>query len=374
MRLLTALSGLVATSVLAGVSLMVAPGGSAASVDPRPSVKAPLSASAYAGLACSPFDRRLRGVALPNGVGPEARAAAACWQLEWRTRSGVPAPPIKVHASPDFPAWLVKRITTATATGHRLFGRFADVRTYEVIASVDPQYSCRKGAEIFDPRITPVPQGLRSWSQAWNSGCPGTDYSPGGWTAYLLGETGQEYIAWTLIRPEDRQMLTDKNVLGPTWFMGAASHEFVHSIQIQRALDSPRGMESIGRWFGEGQAQYLGNTAAAYTIGPKDIRSAQLRQLRDVMRQEKVTTVDFEAMGRDFQTPLVWPAGYFAYEWLVAHFGIDATFAWWDAWNTDCEQPGQGTCWREKTPELMGMDADTLIDRLNDYVNAQVKR
>ena len=338
------------------------------------SVKAPLPASAYAGLACDVADPRLKKTALSNGVGPEARVAAACWRLEWLSQQGTMVPPITVHASPGFPAWLVKRITNATKAGHRLFGRFGDVRTYEVIASVDPAYSCSTGARLFDPRNDWQAWGLRSWSEAWNSGCAGADYNPGSWHASVLGDGRSEYISWTLIHPRDKHMLTDTNLLGPTWFMGASSHEFVHSVQAQRALATSPTIETPGRWYTEGQAMYLGHTAAGYTIGPKNVRGALLNQLRDFMREEGITEIDLVTLDMNPRTRIIWPAGYFAYEWLVAHYGIEATFDWWNEWNTDCAEPGQRTCWRTKAPALLGMDADTLMDTLDAYVNAQVRR
>ena len=355
-----------------GAALLQAPQATSASIGVT--VKPPLPLTAYQGLACNVSDPRLKRTALSNGIGPEARVAAACWRLEWLSRIGVATPSVSVHASPQFPAWLVKRIEGATAAGHRLFGRFADVSSYEVIASVDPDYSCRIGKQVFDPRNHGKHFGLNSWSQAWNSGCVGSDYNPGAWTASILGEGGREFIAWTLIHPEHREMLKDRRVLGPTWFMGASSHEFVHSAQVQRALESSNGMESIGRWFAEGQAQYLGNTAASFSIGPKDVRSAQLRQLQDLMREEGVTSIDIDAIGWNPRTRLVWPAGYFAYEWLVAHYGIDATFEWWGEWKEGCLEPGRGLCWRAKAEEMFGMDADTLLAEINAYVNAQVRQ
>jgi hypothetical protein len=363
-----------AATASVAIATLAVPPVATASADPAPSVKAPLAKAAYAGLACDPFDRKLRKTALNNGRGPEARVAAACWQLEWSARAKQSTPDITVHASSAFPRPLTERIRNGIAAGHRLFGRYADVVSYEALASTDADYSCRTGKELFDPRRTLNPAGNGPWVDTWNSGCPGTDYGPGGWTSAILGDGGREYFAWTLIKPEQKQMLTDKNVLGPAWFMGAVSHEFVHSIQMQRSLESTNGQESMGRWFAEGQAQYLGNFAAGLTIGPKDIRSAQLRQLRDVMREEGVRSIDLESMERDWQTNLVYPAGYFAYEWLVAHYGTEATFTWWNEWNSECEEPGKGICWRAKAQDLYGMSADELLQDLNDYVNAQVKR
>ena len=340
---------------------------------PAVSADAPLPRDAYRGLACDPFDRRLRGVALPNGVGPEARVAAACLRREWRARATASAPEVTVHASPSFPARWRKRLATGVRAGHRLFGRYADVTSYEVLASADPQFSCRTGAQLVDPRLTGG-GWIRAWESAWNSGCPDTDYSAGGWTSTILGEGGREYLAWTLFAPADAGMLTATETLGPTWFFAAVSHEFAHSIQMQRSLGSRNGQESMGRWFAEGQAQYLGNTAAAYTIGPADIRRAQLAQLRRVMREEGVTRIDVASMESDWRTNLVYPAGYFAYEWLVAHYGLAATFEWWNTWNTDCERPGSGVCWRASAQELFGMSDAQLIVALNRYVNRQVRR
>lgn len=359
-------------------AVLAAPGAATASADPAPSVKAPLAKAAYAGLACDPFDPRLARTSLNNGIGPEARVAAACWQLEWRGRVKAPTPPITVHASKTYPVAMVERVRRGTAAGHRLFGRFADVRSYEALVSRDAEFSCRKGKELVDPRNTADPSVIREWSEAYNSGCSGSDYSPSGWTSTILGDGGREYFAWSLTGSDANNHFTDSNTLGPMWFLGAMSHEFVHSIQMQRSLEAKNapgccGQESMGRWFGEGQAQYLGNFVAGLTIGPKDIRSAQLGQLREVMRQEKVKSVDLAAMEKDWQTQLVYPAGYFAYEWLVAHYGAEATFTWWNEWNSECERPGSGECWRAKSQELYGMSADQILRELNDYVNAQVR-
>lgn len=337
-----------------------------------PSVRATLPAAAYGGLACDPFDPRLKKVAMANGVGPEARVADACMRLEWLSRAGTPTPPISVVASPTYPAPMVKRVTAGIAAGHRLFGRFADVASYSALASRDPAFSCARGAEITAGRLT-YPQNIQSWQGAFNSGCSGSSYSASSWTSTILGPGGRDYFGWTLTDKDQNSHFRDRNVLGPMWFLGAVSHEFAHSIQMQRSMPATRGQESIGRWFGEGQAQYLGNTAAAYTIGPPTIRAAQLRQLKDVMKQERVQSIDLASMESDWRTNLVYPAGYFAYEWLVAHFGLDATFAWWNSWNTGCEQPGSSICWRQRAPELFGMTDAELIAKLNDYVNAQVK-
>ena len=123
-------------AVVFGVALLQAPQATAASMGVT--VKPPLPLSAYQGLSCDVSHPRLKRTALSNGAGPEARVAAACWRLEWLSRSGVATPPISVHASPQFPSWLIKRIEGAAAAGHRLFGRFADVSSYEIIASDDP--------------------------------------------------------------------------------------------------------------------------------------------------------------------------------------------------------------------------------------------
>lgn len=365
--------GMVAVvTICLGVVLLVSPSSVSAAGDPPPSAKAPLPARAYAGLACNPFDSKLRGTALANGVGPEARVAAACMRLEWIARRSVAVPTITVYASKTFPASRIKRLNQAVAAGHRLFGASANVDRYLVLASREAAYSCAKGAQIIEGRLV-YSQGIRSWAQTYNSGCPGTDYSPSGWTSTILDPGGRTYFAWTLTGPDSNDHFTGDLPLGPMWFLGAVSHEFAHSIQMQRSMESTNGQESIGRWFGEGQAQYLGNTAAAYTIGPANIRSLQLQQLRDVMRHEGVRTIDLAALEDNWSTQLVYPAGYFAYEWMVAHYGLAATFKWWNAWNSACERPGSSICWKEKAPQMFGMTDTELIATLNDYVNAQVK-
>jgi len=339
---------------------------------PAVSVKAPLAKSAYRGLACDPFTKRLRKTALPNGVGPEARVAGACLRLEWRKRGKASTPPITVHHSPTFPDRFVAQLERGTAAGHRLFGRFGDMESYEILASLDANYSCREGKKLVDARAV-IPPWFGPWERGLNSGCSAGEYAAAAWTSAGLGEQMETYFAWTLIKPQDAAMLNAGEVLGPTWFFGAVSHEFAHNIQMQRSLIATNGQESIGRWFDEGQAQYLGNTAAAFTTGPADIRSAQLQQLRDVMREEGVTRIDLASMANDWQTNLVFPAGYFAYEWLVAHYGLAATFDWLTTWNTDCERPGSDICWREQSQETFGMSGEKLLKELNRYVNRQLK-
>ncbi len=132
-------SSTIAPSVADTQSNTVSP---AAQTGPPLSVKAPLPKSAYRGLACNPFTKRLRKTALPNGVGPEARVAAACLRLEWRKRGKVSTPPITVHHSPTYPDQFIEQLEAATVAGHRLFGRFADVESYEILASLDANYSC----------------------------------------------------------------------------------------------------------------------------------------------------------------------------------------------------------------------------------------
>ena len=293
-------------------------------------------------------------------------------RLEWLRRASVKAPKITVFTSKGFPSERAKRISKGIAAGHRLFGAYADVTHYVALASRDAAYSCKKGEEITKGRLT-YSQGIRSWDQAYNSGCPGTDYSPSGWTSTILDPGGTTYFAWTLTKSDSANHFTNDAVLGPMWFMGAVSHEYAHSIQMQRSMSVTNGQESLGRWYGEGQAQYLGNTAAAYTIGPATIRDAQLAQLREVMKQEGVTRIDLEKLADNWSTGLVYPAGYFAYEWLVAHYGLERTFTWWNEWNEGCERPGSDICWRERAPELFGMSDSELMGKLNDYVNAQVK-
>lgn len=369
----------VSGAVIAGL-LLAAPT-SAAPANPAPaevtlrntpavSVKAPLPKSAYRGLACNPFTKRLRKTALPNGVGPEARVAAACMRLEWRKRGKAPIPPITVHRSPTYPKRFVEQLERGAAAGHRLFGRFADVESYELFASADANYSCREGKKLVDARAV-FPPWFGLWESGYNTGCPGTDYTPGGWTTAGLGDRMQIYFAWTLVKGKDAYMFNDTSVLGPTFF-GTVSHEFVHNIQMQRALIAINGQESIGRWFDEGQAQYLGNTAAAFSTGPADIRSVQLQQLRRVMRQQGVTRIDLASMANDWQSNVVNPAGYFAYEWLVAHYGLDATFDWLTTWNTNCDRPGSDICWRTQAQEMFGMSGDQLLATIDEYVNRQL--
>jgi hypothetical protein len=327
---------------------------------------------AYAGLACDPFAANLATLALPNGAGPEARAAAACIQQDWMSRAGTPKPQLTMHLSPNYPADWSAPIPRAVAAGDRLFGQYGTAgHTYEVFASADAAWSCAEGSRLVDGRPNTAAAAPMVWALATGSGCPGTNYSPGSGYPTNVGPNGLTYFTWSLITDPNHDGPIDDpdSARGHVRFM---SHEFVHTAQLERARFPLGRMQMPGVWFGEGMAQFLSYWAGSLSVGPADIRAYALSNLRRDMTKSGVKHVSIASVDTDANGELKYSTGFFAYEYLVAHFGIPATFDWISRWSASSCATAFNGCWRDTAPELFGMSADLLMARLDAYVNAQL--
>ena len=336
------------------------------------SVTSKLPASSFAGLACDPGDPRLAGIALPNGSGPEARAAAACARLAWIEGASATLAPITVIAEPGADSEFVNTIGVALRAGDRILGRFGSPnRSYEWLWGSDPVFACARGTDLVDGRLQPGSPLRQPWASTINSGCPGSEYSLGLGSARALGPTGDIYFAYSLITPSDLKRIDRKQVGTPLWFGRFASHEMVHAMQLQRGAGNPYGFDSLPSWFGEGVAQYLGFAAGEYSVGPADMRQYSLNALRNDVQRAGIAQVDLRTADRVPGLP--YSAGYFAAEYLFAHYGIGATFDWYAKWNDpNCPRSMTMSCPEALAPSLFGMSLDALYERLNAYVNAQV--
>ena len=84
-------------------------------------------------------------------------------------------------------------------------------------------------------------------------------------------------------------------------------------------------------------------------------------------------TYDLGDEAQNRSSDLHYGAGYFAYEYLLAHYGLEKTVTWWNDWNTsECGTRKTWPCWVSKAPELWGMTSEQMIDVLNAYVAQQL--
>jgi hypothetical protein len=66
----------------------------------------------------------------------------------------------------------------------------------------------------------------------------------------------------------------------------------------------------------------------------------------------------------------MYATGFFAYEYLAAHYGIPATFDWLTSWNSaTCTS---ADCWRDTAQQTFGTSGDELLRVLSTYVTAQL--
>lgn len=335
-------------------------------------------------LACNPKDPRLKGVELPKGRGPEAEAAMACLWLQYLERKGAPVAPITVSASPGIPKAYLKTIRQSLAIGDRLTGQWADPgRSYEFVLANDPKWMCAKGGELVEPRSIGKGTQPKSWAQTEQSGCPGAKYFFGSWQGKNLGPDGATFFSWGLFTPKDwREVSRDpKRVGSPIWYLAFATHEHQHQLQgnVSNGVTFNGGGGSGRRndgpvgWYSEGQAEYIGFMSAEISGARKDMRKFKLSQAREMVRDHGMK----DLMITDNYTPKGWnsmyAAGFFAYEYLLAHYGLEKTVTWWREWNTEeCGSGMREPCWMSKAPEIFGVSKDELISTLNDYIRRQI--
>ena len=366
---------------------------SAAPVEPKPTTPAapvepidsPLSRIAalnktsYENLACDPFDPAIKEIALPNGVGPEARAAAACVALEYVKNKNKNDPSIDVFASPSLPDWYVKIFKDSTRVGDQIFGSYGSSnRKYILLVSDDPEWLCSKGKEVLDPilaqtdRVTPngtIPSN--GWAGFNSSGCAGST-NDGYVHPYLIGKDFNISLTYKLLPIKFNSVASDIYKVGTeVFFNQAIAHEFVHTTLFQRGKSFRNGYAEPG-WYGEGQADYLGWSASTLAFNSPDLRGFQLSSLKRSMGKSKLTTVNIEETPNAADSQMIYTAGYFAYEYLLAHYGLEKTWQLWDSWgNSNCSSVERRFCWKVNVERDLGLTSVQLNARLNQYINAQ---
>jgi len=381
-----------ATGALVAAATPAVAGEPAARVKDTPSwsTKAALQASAYAGLACDVADPRLKKISLPNGVGPEARVAAACLHLQYLDRAGAPTAPISIAASPTFPKNFAATASKSIAAGDRLTGQWGSPsRSYQLVLSNDAEWLCAKGKEIVGPGDVGKSSGAPSWSEIFQSGCPGAGYSMASWQGMNLGQEADTYFSWQLIEPADWAWIKDMpldqspavNDESPLWYFPYWTHEFQHQMQsyVSNAVtlnygsvDGRRNDGPLG-WYSEGQAEYIGFTTSELTKERTNMRAYKIARARMGLAKNGWAAYDLRSEEQQRSSELHYGAGYLAYEYLLAHYGLEKTVRWWSDWNTEeCGTGKTWPCWVSKAPELWGMTSEEMIDVLNAYVAQQL--
>lgn len=329
--------------------------------------------------ACDPNDPRVAKYALPDGP-PEARVAATCVALEWEMAKSQKGPTVTTYASPNFSKDGVALIERSVRAGLRLLDRFSTHpgEPVYVIASADADFSCRTGKKLVDPLIIGVTKWRGSWSKFPNSGCTPSDH-PGGGYASTIGAEAEVRLGWLLATPE---MVSGRPKVGAygsdyLWGLTGFDHEFVHTIQDQvSGAAGGSGIVEPG-WYGEGQADFIGWMMVPWLeFGDNNYRK---RMHDDLVRwaPKNGAPIDFREIRAggtqgDWEDQLMYVAGRYATEYLIAHYGYEASWAWWKMWNAGACRTNGPECTDRLSESVFGIPAAELYRRLNAYVNGEL--
>jgi hypothetical protein len=337
-----------------------------------------LPKNSYANLACDPFDPRLKNYLLPDGAGPEARVAAACVALDWIESGVSETTKLTTYFSSEIPLEVQQRLKDSVYAGERTFGKHgSEDRTYSLLYSTDPEFSCLTGEEIMatqkETTAIILPENRNKWGPNNNSGCPEGEYRPGGGEPKNFGSNQENYFTWTLKEPSDIKLECLDVQCNMMWWIKFINHEYVHSIQLQRIKDMPNGPADPGNWAGEGQAMFYQVQAGELHRGPGDFRAYIMDELVRDMKDANITSIKIEETSNyENAWNLPFSAGFFAWEYLIAHYGTEKSWSWWETWSgKDCKNVGPDTCWREAAPKDFGKSDQQILGEINNYINAQ---
>ena len=103
------------------------------------------------------------------------------------------------------------------------------------------------------------------------------------------------------------------------------------------------------------------------------MRAYKIARARMGLKNNGWAAYDLRNEEQQRSSELHYGAGYLAYEYLLAHYGLEKTVRWWSDWNTEeCGTGKTWPCWVSKSPELWGMTSEEMIDVLNAYVAQQL--
>lgn len=340
-------------------------------VTPSPSPVGPLFP--YQEAACDPNDPKIMGAGfeLPNGVGPEARIAAACMALEWLSRPPIdPSILTEVRGPTVHPR---RNLTDAAGllamerlVGHR-YQKPGAPMLLMVIGS-DVEWACEYGRKNIDPRIPRAQPWTEEWlgcsKKQWP--CFGSNIELTDGTRFIFGACPKEIIDGSQPPPTSQK-----------WNGLRSGHESIQ-ILFYQLTDGDWGLPH-GRWGGlvarSAGIQYFERAAAWLAGTPIDWRfdeagSGQYDSARDAWAAwrdtERGSAGDFSFAdfvdqdwnaGDDPEATLFGSVSALAGEYLIAHHGPEALFTWLS-----------GEAALERT---FGLSEDQLFERLSSYIQRQ---
>ena len=342
-------------------------------VTPSPSPVGPLFP--YQEAACDPSDPKIAaaGLELPNGVGPEARIAAACTALEWLSRPPVDPSLVTEVRGPNVHPRRNQTDVAGLLAMERLVGhRYQNPGAPILLLTIgsDMEWACTYGRKEIDPLIPPrmpaawTEQWLGCSKKQWPCFASNIELTDG--TRFIFSACPKNIIDGTQAPPSTQK-----------WSGLRAGHESIQILFYQLTggdWGSPRGTWS-GLNARSAGVQYFERAAAWLAGTPRDWRfdeagSGQYNSANeawvawrktkvgvnkefvfvDFVTQEWGTTEDPDATLKDSVTA-------FAGEYLIAHHGIEALFTWLS-----------GSATIEQT---FGLSEAELFATLSTYVQAQ---
>ena len=342
-------------------------------VTPSPSPVGPLFP--YQEAACDPSDPKIAaaGLELPNGVGPEARIAAACTALEWLSRPPVDPSLVTEVRGPNVHPRRNQTDVAGLLAMERLVGhRYQNPGAPILLLTIgsDMEWACTYGRKEIDPLIPPrmpaawTEQWLGCSKKQWPCFASNIELTDG--TRFIFSACPKNIIDGTQAPPSTQK-----------WSGLRAGHESIQILFYQLTggdWGSPRGTWS-GLNARSAGVQYFERAAAWLAGTPRDWRfdeagSGQYNSANeawvawrktkvgvnkefvfvDFVTQEWGTTEDPHATLNDSVTA-------FAGEYLIAHHGIEALFTWLS-----------GSATIEQT---FGLSEAELFATLGTYVQAQ---
>ena len=342
-------------------------------VTPSPTPVGPLFP--YQEAACDPSDPKIAaaGLELPNGVGPEARIAAACTALEWLSRPPVDPSLVTEVRGPNVHPRRNQTDVAGLLAMERLVGhRYRNPGAPILLLTIgsDMEWACTYGRKEIDPLIPArmpaawTEQWLGCSKKQWPCFASNIELTDG--TRFIFSACPKNIIDGTQAPPSTQK-----------WSGLRAGHESIQILFYQLTggdWGSPKGTwsglnaRSAGVQYFERAASWLAGTPRDWRFdeaGSGQYNSAieawaAWRKTKvgenkefvfvDFVTQEWGTTEDPDATLKDSVTA-------FAGEYLIAHHGIEALFTWLS-----------GSATIEQT---FGLSEAELFATLGTYVQAQ---
>ena len=327
----------------------------------------------YREAACDPGDPRIAsaGLDLPNGVGSEARIAAACMALEWLSRPPVDPSIVTEVRGPTVHPRRHQTDVAGLLAMERLVGYRYEKPGAPILLMVignDMEWACKYGRKNIDPRIPRAQPWTEEWlgcsKKQWP--CFGSNIELTDGARFIFSACPKNIIDGTKPPPPTQK-----------WNGLRSGHESIQILFYQ--LTGGDWGVPRGRWGGltarSAGIQYFERAAAWLAGTPRDWRfdeagagqyasskeawaawrKAQTGKTRefsfaDFVSQGSTTQEDPKATLMDGVTAL-------AGEYLIAHHGVEAIFAWLS---------GSATI-----KQTFGVSEDQLLVTLGTYVQAQ---